>query len=291
MRYTICTIRPAVAPATDDGLLYPVPGAEPDSIGLERRDGSSIRQLFAREISVGPAASREPILRADDIRARVYVTDSRVAVACTKYDKGGGWIGGPIALTLNIVSRTQAAQRRRGKTLVGHVRYPWLCGVYAGQARRWGGSELLRLVVDGEGGRLHLDLVLPRGADAPAVAVDVLRRAARFRLEYDEDATADQRAELETLARLESLRPATSDDLAGCDLPTSLAAHLAERATRNARAAVWGRGAGAARHPRTPRPGGCTVAGRRRDGRAAPAEHRARRRHRHHAARPAQHMT
>ena len=166
MRYTICTIRPAVAPATDDGLLYPVPGAEPDSIGLERRDGSSIRQLFAREISVGPAASREPILRADDIRARVYVTDSRVAVACTKYDKGGGWIGGPIALTLNVASRVRAARRRRGKTLVGHVRYPWLRGVYARHGGRWRGSELLRLVIEGDSDVLHLDLVLPRGADA-----------------------------------------------------------------------------------------------------------------------------
>jgi hypothetical protein len=221
MRYTICTVRPAVAAAGDDGLLFPVPGAGPDSIALEHRDGSSVRELFARELSVRPAASRTPILRADDIRARVYVTDSRVAVACTKYDTGGGWIGGPIALTLNIASRVQAARRRRGKTLVGHVRYPWLRGVYASHAKRWRGTELLRLVVEGEGGPLRLDLALPRGTDAPAVAADVIRRAARFRLDFDEDATDDERAELETLARLESLEPSEGDELAGRDLPTS----------------------------------------------------------------------
>lgn len=222
MRYAICTVRPEeVAPASDDGLLFPVPGATPDSVRLEHRDGTSIRQLPAREIAVRPGDSPTPILRADDVRARVYVTDSRVAVACTKYDTGGGWIGGPIALTLNVASGVRAARRRRGKMLVGHVRYPWLRGVYASGARKGRGSELLRLVVEGDSGTLHLDLALPRGAGATAVAADVIRRAARFRLHYDEDATDDQRAELETLARLDALEWAQGDDPAGRDMPTS----------------------------------------------------------------------
>ena len=54
-----------------------------------------------------------------------------------------------------------------------------------------------------------------------AVAADVIRRAAQFRLDHDEDATDDQRAELETLAALESLTWTKGDELAGRDLPTS----------------------------------------------------------------------
>ena len=221
MRYTICTVRPSAPRSADDGLLFPVPGAPADSVGLEPRDGTNIRQLYAREIAVSPGAAGLPIIRADDVRARVYVTDCRVAVACTNYDKGGGWIGGPIALTLNLASRVRAARRRRGTTLVGHVRYPWVRGVYARHGGRWRGSELLRLVVEGDSDVLHLDLVLPRGADATAIAADVIRRAAQFRLDHDEHATDDQRAELEGLAALESLTWTKSDDLAGCDLPTS----------------------------------------------------------------------
>lgn len=202
MRYTICTVREAAATThPDDGLMFPVPGASPDAIGLEQRDGSRIREVVAREIAVRPASARSPILHADDVRAQVYVTDSRVAVACTNYDTGGGWIGGPIALALNVLGRARARRRSRGKILVGHVRYPWLRGVHARNGGRLRGSGHLRLAVEGDGGVLHLDLVLTRDASATAVATDIIRRAARFRLDHDEDATPAQRTELSGLPR------------------------------------------------------------------------------------------
>lgn len=222
MRYTICTVREAAATThPDDGLMFPVPGASPDAIGLEQRDGSRIREVVAREIAVRPASARSPILHADDVRAQVYVTDSRVAVACTNYDTGGGWIGGPIALALNVLGRARARRRSRGKILVGHVRYPWLRGVHARNGGRLRGSGHLRLAVEGDGGVLHLDLVLTRDASATAVATDIIRRAARFRLDHDEDATPAQRTELERLAALPPLLWSKGDPLAGCDLPTS----------------------------------------------------------------------
>ncbi len=222
--YTICTVRPAVATTDeqDAGLLWPLPAETADEIVLDPRDGTDIRRFVAREITVGAAADRGVLLRADAIRAQVFVTDARIAVACAKYDRGGGWIGGPVALSLNVGSRVRAARRRRGTTLVGHVRYPWLCGVYARGGRGLGGQELLRLVVEGDGRKLSLELSIGRGESATELATDLIRRAARFRLDHEEEATAEERAELVALASIPPLQWAKDDDdLAGRDLPLS----------------------------------------------------------------------
>lgn len=223
MRYTICAVRPA-RPAQghpDAGLIWPVP-AEADGIALEPRDGTSVRRFVAREVEVGVVADTTVLVHADAIRAQVSVTDARVAVVCTKYDRGGGWIGGPIALALNIGSRVLAARRRRGTTLVGQVRYPWLCGVYSRNRVGLGGQELLRLVVEGDGARLYLELSLGRGESATSLATEIIRRAARFRLEHEEDATAAERAELTELASLAPLHwDKGAEELAGRDLPLS----------------------------------------------------------------------
>jgi hypothetical protein len=220
MRYTICTVLPVPAGPDDSaGVFFPVPAAGTDAIVLEPGEDARLRRLRAREVSVSVAGG-EPLLRADDIRAQVYVSDGRVAIACTRYDRGGGWIGGPIALVLNVVSRIRASRRSRGRMLVGHVRYPWLRGVYARNRSGLWGPELLRLFVVGEGVELQLDVRIARGESATDVATDIIRRAARLRLDHDEDATPSQRAELETLAALEPLRWSPGDELAGRDMPT-----------------------------------------------------------------------
>ena len=219
--YTICAVRPAVALADDPdaGLLWPLPGATADAIAHEPRDGSNVQRLVAREVVVGSLDDTRVLLRADAIRAQVFVTDARLAVACAKYDTGGGWIGGPIALALNVGSRVQAARRRRGRTLLGQVRYPWLCGVYARRGRGWRAQERLRLVVEGDAGKLYLDVGLARGESATELATDVIRRAARFRLEHEEDATAAELAELTALAGLPPLGWTGEGRRVGRDLP------------------------------------------------------------------------
>ena len=80
----------------------------------------------------------------------MFVTDSRVALACEMYDKGGGWVGFGaggllVAVTANAVSKARAASRSRGKVLVGHVRYPWLKSVGASTQSGFGTSEAIRL--------------------------------------------------------------------------------------------------------------------------------------------------
>ena len=107
MRYTDLHRSPGRgARAADDGLLFPVPGATADAVAprAARRHEHPAALVRARSRSApddSPCRSCAPTT----IRARVYVTDSRLAVACTKYDTGGGWIGGPIALTLNVAQQ------------------------------------------------------------------------------------------------------------------------------------------------------------------------------------------
>ena len=67
------------------------------------------------------------MLRVRKVRIDFFITDARLAVACSKYDKGGGWVGGAAAMIVfNAVSKARAAIRSHGKMLAGQVRYPWL---------------------------------------------------------------------------------------------------------------------------------------------------------------------
>ena len=98
------------------------------------------------------------IFRCSKVRICVYITDARVAFACSKYDKGGGWIGTPGAmLVMNVASKSLAAVRRRGKMMVGQVRYPWIANVGSTGQQGIGSEE--RLVFDGKS---------DRGVDLPA---------------------------------------------------------------------------------------------------------------------------
>ena len=113
MAFNILTIRTG---DHDDGSLYPVLGAERDEVEFEPLDGRSVTKLFAEAAYiyriVGNGIHEEA--HVSDIRMAVYITDARVAVACSKYDKGGGWRGSLIAVPLNAVSMARAAYRRQG---------------------------------------------------------------------------------------------------------------------------------------------------------------------------------
>ena len=117
------------------GLILPVPGPQANAIVLEARDGQNIQTLTARSAEL--THNGRTVFRVRDVRIDVYITDTRVALACSKYDKGGGWIGSPTGMILlNTVSKTRAALRRRGKMMVGQVRYPWVQRVGSTAASR-----------------------------------------------------------------------------------------------------------------------------------------------------------
>jgi hypothetical protein len=165
------------------GLLLPVPGPDTNTIMLEQRDGPNVVRLTAVAIAFnveGRAAFNDKKVLID-----VLVTDARVAVACSKYDKGDSWLFfGGSALDIfndalfNSVSTARAHIRSRGKMLVGQIRYPWI-------QRIGGSSEEGKLVFEtsaGRGGQMRLTLVLSKGPGGLDVATEIARRAASYRL-------------------------------------------------------------------------------------------------------------
>lgn len=128
----------------------------------------------------------------------------RLTIACSKYEQGGGWkpwsLGAvPVALLANALSKARVARRRRGKMLVGHVRYPWVSSVGVHTANRRRGSDSLRIVLRDPGRAAERSLILsiavPRGHLAAERACQLAGAVAHHRLDHadgqlDEASTA-----------------------------------------------------------------------------------------------------
>lgn len=176
----------AVADATEQGLIFPIPGAQKNTVVFEPRDGESIQSLTAKslEFKVG----NRTMLRVRKVRIDIFITDARFAVACSKYDKGGGWVGGATAMVVfNSVSKARAKLRSRGKMLAGQVRYPWLRWVASSPKTGYTSEETLILQCAAENGTaMTLTLTLPKNIEASRVAAEIADRAARYRLSSEE---------------------------------------------------------------------------------------------------------
>lgn len=214
MSYNILTVR--TAEDVDDGAVYPVlsDASSRYLVEMDSLDGTDIAVLSASHVNVQEAAGGglRTVVKAGEIKLDLYITDSRFVIACEKWDKGGGWVGSPgTALVLNAVSKARAAARRRGKILVGQIRYPWLMSIGASPKTSWLDSEMVRLQVrhGTESGEryLLLDLTLPKNVDSIDVARDIASRAARYRLAHDESMEAAERSAFEALCTPERLRP------------------------------------------------------------------------------------
>jgi len=196
MTFDVLAIRTA---DQDAGTMYPVIGGDGLSVVLDESDGDDLLVVEATALTVGEltATGLRRINRVQQIKVDTIISDSRVAMACAKLDRGGGWVGFDESASvmdrgLNIFAKARAAYRNKGngnngKMLVGHVRFPWLSQVGGRPRQRLLGEECLRMVL-GEncgGGRrlLAVDVTLPKTVDSLHVAQTIARRAARFRLE------------------------------------------------------------------------------------------------------------
>lgn len=211
MGYQFLAIRTA---EEDDGSLYPVLGDADDRrhlIAVEPLDGTAIDQapvkaIYVRESIDGKLVTTSKLL---EVEPTLYVTDARVAVACAKFDKGGGWMGfGAAGLVtagvLNVASKARAAHRRKGKMLVGHARYPWISDVGFSPKAGLLSTEDLRVVVgvseNGRRKKVYLDFSLGRGASAARLAHSIARRCAGYRLAHDHTLTPEKREAYEALS-------------------------------------------------------------------------------------------
>jgi hypothetical protein len=129
------------------------------------------------------------VMRGEKIDITVFITDSRVALHCAKYDKGGGWVGDPLSsLVLNAGSKLLAARRRKGKVLLGQIRYEWLKAIGYSRKTGWLSSDTIRLFwTDTDEVNWYLDLTFPKNTDTEFMAHDILRRACRYRQEMTDE--------------------------------------------------------------------------------------------------------
>jgi hypothetical protein len=186
----------AVDDLEERGLLFPVPGEQKNTVLFEPRDGDSIQPLNAKALDF--KMGNRTVLSVRKVRIDLFVTDARLALACSKYDKGGGWVGGATAMVVfNAVSKTRAVLRSRGKMLAGQIRYPWLQWVGSSPKTGWTNEEMLIMQCAAEDGTsLRLTLTLPKNIDAARVAAEIADRAARYRL-VSEELDAEARARIE----------------------------------------------------------------------------------------------
>jgi hypothetical protein len=176
----------AVDDLEERGLIFPVPGAGKNTVLFEPRDGDSVQHITANAITF--KIGKSTALQARKVRIDLFITDARFALACSKYDKGGGWVGGATAMVVfNTVSKARAALRSRGKMLAGQVRYPWLQWVGSAPKTGWTSEETLVMRCAAEDGTpLQLTLTLPKNIEAARVAAEIADRAARYRLASEE---------------------------------------------------------------------------------------------------------
>ncbi|HEX4443168.1 MAG TPA: hypothetical protein VHZ81_06325 [Galbitalea sp.] len=102
----------------------------------EPADGPLGAPLQATSVSVQRKVGNSWVnqLRASDISLELWPTGSRLLVYCRKYNKSGGWVGFSlgglaVAVAANAISAGISAGQRRGKALVGGIRYPWIRSV------------------------------------------------------------------------------------------------------------------------------------------------------------------
>jgi hypothetical protein len=217
MEYAILALRTV---GEDDGRLYPVLSDEL-AMAVEPLDGEPLcltaSRLLVRERVAGELVTR---LCAENAKADVLVGDARLAVRCSKFDKGVMGIGAAMHAEGNGGARTGSSEM-----LVGHVRYPWLRCVGFKPKAGWGSSEELRLGVmarapDGSTRELFLDIRFPKGIDSAAVARAAVASAARYHLAYGELADEAEQESWEGLADRPSLAAASSGKFVLYRLPS-----------------------------------------------------------------------
>ena len=120
----------------------------------------------------------------EKVKLEVYITDSRVIFRCLKYNKRGIDIATtPLELLYNFGSRAIAAQMRKGKVLLGQVRYEWIQQIHYRKKYNWLSKDTLMLVyTDTDKNMWSFEIGFTNGTDLPHLANNILKRASRYRM-------------------------------------------------------------------------------------------------------------
>jgi hypothetical protein len=174
--------------------------------------------------------SYKTVTETKDLSLQVWITASRVIFYCKKFEKGGGWMGWgvgglAVAIVANSVSHAIAASRRKGKALVGHMRYPWVDSVMFSPRTGYGTENNVRIAfVDGtDDSRPECDITfyIERHRDANQLARHIVDRVIAYRYASGEEMDADELARFEAM-RLGGLAAAPAKGyLSSYKIPTS----------------------------------------------------------------------
>jgi hypothetical protein len=169
-------------------------------------------------------------MRTKEISFQVWVTGSRVLLYCRNFDKGGGWsgwgLGGlAVAVTANAISKGMAANRRKGKALVGNIRYPWITRVSFAPRNGYGTRETVELeYVDGTDATkpaCSLTIHLDNRTDANRVARHIVDKVIAYRYASGEPMSDEQLAKFEKLRTSGLMTPPQKGFMSIYNLPTS----------------------------------------------------------------------
>ena len=161
-----------------DPFAYPITDEECNVIE-EKLDHGLSNVVTATSIffSYRGASSSKQVIQGLNLKVDFYVTDSRVVLLCEKYDKGSSWSGGLAALALDAASSIAAAARRKGKVMLGHIRYEWISEITYNHKGHIGISYK-----DGDKNCWTLGLLFKKATDTEFVANEILRRTCAYRL-------------------------------------------------------------------------------------------------------------
>ena len=222
-----------IGDASDDGARWPVPAVEDGGLPvlLEEGDGPPERVkslpvtgVLEQEVLPGGAKTINSLR---GISGVAYVTDSRLVVVVEKFTKGSthvgfGVVGVAVALTATGISHARAAHRRKGKILVGQVRWQWAKVVAAAPGQNAHSSATLRTVCETRNGSetrtFRLDLTVPGTVPVLEVAQDWIHRAASWRLAHF-PGREDGRDRLRELTAAPVLAPPQKGLLAAYTMP------------------------------------------------------------------------
>jgi hypothetical protein len=223
-----------IGDTSEDGARWPVPSSDPEGrlVDLEDGDGDPARVstvpvtgVLEQEVLPGGAKSLSKLVK---VTGFAYITDARLIVAVQNFDKGStyvgfGGVGAAVGLAATGISKARAAHRRKGKVLVGHVRWQWAKAIAAQPAEgKAYGSGTIRAVCETSNGtesRLYrLDLTVPHYVPPLVVARECIQRAAAWRLARF-PGREDGRARIRELTQAPMLDPPGKGLLAAYSMP------------------------------------------------------------------------
>lgn len=217
---------PLTVTQPDETSSFAYPSITPElTLVMDALDGDIIGPIHANAATVEQFDEKRKkmvtVASVQDVKIDVYITEARVVLVCEKYDKGGGWIGGPVTIALNAGSKILAANRRRGKALTAQMRYPWIARVMFQPKRGFGGFEAIKFTFVSEGVTMTLQIQLDKSTDSGPMAYEIVKRLVAYRLADTDDKSSEELSAFHALLAAGQVETPPKGQMGQYAIPTS----------------------------------------------------------------------